>query len=242
MRLLIVEDDLALGALLKRGMEAEGHQVFEAADGESALQVFLGEAPELTILDLGLPLRDGTEVLRRMREVDETSPVLVLTGRQEANTRLTCLELGADDCMFKPFSLSELRARCRVLLRRRAPQALVLSAADVEMDRVAHTVSRNGLAVQLTNREYALLEQLLLERGRCVTRRALLERVWGVAHSETNVVDVYVNYLRRKLSDLGPARLIENVRGQGYRILNELPRVSFAPLSWTVPAVGKQLT
>jgi DNA-binding response OmpR family regulator len=218
MRLLIAEDDPALGALLQRGMEAEGHQVRLAADGDAAMEAFFAESPDLTILDLNLPRRDGTELLELMRTSHHQNPVLVLTGRQAPETRVSCLELGADDCMFKPFSLAELRARCRALLRRQPAPSLVLSSADIEMDRVARTVRRNGLPVRLTNREYALLEQLLLERGRCVPRAVLLERVWGMAASETNVVDVYINYLRGKLGDRGPSRLIESVRGQGYRL------------------------
>jgi DNA-binding response OmpR family regulator len=217
MRLLIAEDDPALGALLRKGMEAEGHQVHLVVDGQAAVETFFTVSPDLTILDLSLPRRDGAEVLRLLRTVDQASSVLVLTGRQVADTRVRCLDLGADDCMFKPFSLAELRARCRALLRRR-PASVLLSAAGIEMDRVRRAVSRDGQPVQLTNREYGLLEQLLLEPGRCVPRAQLLERVWGQASSATNVVDVYVNYLRRKLGDLGPTRLIESVRGQGYRI------------------------
>ncbi len=217
MRLLIAEDDPALGALLRRGMEAEGHQGERGADGEAAGEAFYRLSPDLTILDLGLPRRDGSDVLRLLRTADQASSVLVLTGRQEAETRVSCLDLGADDCMFKPFSLAELRARCRALLRRR-PAGVLLSAAGIEMDRVRRTVERDGRAIQLTNREYGLLEQLLLEVGRCVPRAQLLERVWGQTSSATNVVDVYVNYLRRKLGDPGPVRLIESVRGEGYRI------------------------
>jgi len=219
MRVLIAEDDMALAGFLRRGLESEGYQVQIAANGEAALESILSEAPSLAILDLKTPVVDSLGLLRSLRAAGAGLPVLVLTGGADVETRLLCLDQGADDCMFKPFSLQELRARCRALLRRSASTSeAVVRVQDLSMRRMERAVERAGRQIKLTNREYALLEQLVLGRGRCVTRAMLLERVWGVAASETNVVDVYINYLRRKLDDRGPVHLIETVRGQGYRI------------------------
>lgn len=219
MRLLIAEEDAALAGFLRRGLESEGYQVQAAIDDQAALAAISAEAPDLAILDLKAPHQGGSDVLRNLRAAGASFPVLVLTGGNDLEARLACLDQGADDCMFKPFSLQELRARCRALLRRstRVPDAVV-QVQDLAMHRLARVVERGGRQIKLTNREYALLEQLVLERGRCVTRATLLERVWGLSASQTNVVDVYINYLRRKLGDTGPVHLIETVRGQGYRI------------------------
>lgn len=219
MRFLVADDDPALGMFLARGLETEGHEVRLAKDGQDAVERFVHEMPDLTILDLNLPRKDGIEVLRFVRSVTETLPILILTARSDVETRVKCFDLGADDCMLKPFSLAELRARCRALLRRRRDTNLVLSQGDLELNRIERTVSRSGSAIALTKKEFALLEYLLLNRGRAVSRAALLEKVWNMpSTSSTNVVDVYVNYLRRKLDDNGPNPLIHTVRGEGYAI------------------------
>jgi DNA-binding response OmpR family regulator len=219
MRILIAEDDAALGLFLRRSFEAEGHDVCWAADGDAAVEAFYRETPDLTILDLNLPRRDGGEVLRMVRAAGDEHPVLVLTARQEADVKIQCLNAGADDCMVKPFSLEELRARCRALMRRRREINLVLRHSGIELNRVDHTVQRDGQPISLTNKEFALLEFLLLHRGSCVSRSTLLDRVWNAeAQMGTNVVDVYVNYLRRKLRDVPPDSIIQTVRGQGYCI------------------------
>jgi DNA-binding response OmpR family regulator len=219
MRLLIAEDDRPLGMFLRRGLEADGHQVTLATDGQVAVDTFLADMPDLTILDLNLPRMDGMEVLRKLRSCNDQLPILILTGRSEMETRIRCLDLGADDCMLKPFSLQELRARCRALLRRRREVSLVLRYADLEVNRVNRSVKRAGESVQLTNKEFALLECLLLGRGRSISRSDLLEQVWEMNPAAgTNVVDVYVNYLRRKLKDTSANPLIKTVRGQGYSI------------------------
>lgn len=219
MRLLIAEEDAALAGFLRRGLESEGHQVEVVANGQAALEAIWTEMPDLAILDLKMSGGEDSDLLRSLRASGASLPVLVLTSGADLEARLACLDQGADDCMFKPFSLQELRARCRALLRRssRVPEALV-QVQDLALNRMERTVERGGQRIKLTNREYALLEQLVLEKGRCVTRLTLLERVWGLSSSATNVVDVYVNYLRRKLDEGGKAHLIETVRGQGYRI------------------------
>jgi len=214
---LIAEDDQALAMFLARGLEADGHRVRIAADGAEALLAFSTEMPDLTVLDLSLPVMDGEQVLSEMRELDPQLPILILTGRQEIETRIRCLDLGADDLMVKPFSLHELRARCRALLRRKREARLMLRVGDLEVDRLDHTARRGGEAILLTNKEFALLEHLLLNRGHCVSRVELLDSVWNLEPAQTtNIVDVYVNYLRRKLKDPPPGQLIRTVRGQGY--------------------------
>ncbi|HTY83914.1 MAG TPA: response regulator transcription factor [Silvibacterium sp.] len=219
MRFLVADDDPALGMFLARGLETEGHTVRLASDGQDAFETFLNEMPDLTILDLNLPQKDGTEVLRMVRSVTEDLPVLILTARNDVETRVKCLDLGADDCMLKPFSLAELRARCRALLRRRRDANLVIRQGDLAMNRIERTVVRDGSAIALTNKEFGLLEYLLLNRGRIISRAVLLEKVWNMpANSSTNVVDVYVNYLRRKLGDYGTRPMIQTVRGEGYAI------------------------
>jgi DNA-binding response OmpR family regulator len=219
MRLLIAEDDSALGLFLSRGLEADGHHVRLAPDGGVAVEAFREDSPDLTILDLNLPVKDGEQVLEEFRAMDLDSPVLVLTARQEVDTRVRCLDRGADDLMIKPFSLHELRARCRALLRRKRNTRLQLRAGDLELDRLDHTARRDGLPILLTNKEFALLERLMLNRGTCVSRVELLDTVWNMEPAQTtNIVDVYVNYLRRKLHDPPPGILIHTVRGQGYMV------------------------
>jgi DNA-binding response OmpR family regulator len=222
MRVLIVEDDRALGAFLKTGLEMEGHRVEWVEDGEAALASVAVHPPDLMVLDLSLPKRDGMEVLAEMRARHDDASVLVLTGRNELSARVECLDLGADDCLLKPFSFFELTARCRALLRRREQFAdPVLRFRDLRMNRMEHTVERAGRNIDLTAKEFALLEYLMMHRGECVSRGELLAEVWQInADTGTNVVDVYINYLRRKVDsgDLQDANaaLIETVRGKGY--------------------------
>jgi DNA-binding response OmpR family regulator len=219
MRLLIAEDDRALGTFLSRGLEAEGHRVRVTTDGASAVNAFREDLPDLTILDLNLPVKDGEQVLAEARRVDADLPILVLTARQEVETRVRCLDRGADDLMTKPFSLHELRARCRALLRRKREAKLLVRAGDLELDRMNHSAVRAGDEISLTNKEFALLEHLMLNRGQCVSRVELLETVWKLEPAQTtNIVDVYVNYLRRKLKDPAPGHVIRTVRGKGYTI------------------------
>ena len=223
MRLLIAEDDQALGLFLSRGLEADGHRVRLAHDGGAAVEAFRQDKPDLTILDLNMPVMDGEHVLESIRAMDADLPVLVLTARQEVETRVRCLDRGADDLMLKPFSLHELRARCRALLRRKREARLQLKAGDLELDRLDHTARRGGELIVLTNKEFALLEHLMLNRGQCVSRVELLEGVWNLEPAQTtNIVDVYVNYLRRKLKDPPPGLLIRTVRGQGYVVPSEV--------------------
>jgi DNA-binding response OmpR family regulator len=222
MRVLVVEDDKALGGFLRQGLELEGHEVQWVEDGDEALLTVANTSPELIVLDLSLPRRDGTEVLSELRARQYDSSVLVLTGRNDLNARVHCLDIGADDCLLKPFSYYELMARCRALLRRRRQTAdPVLRHGDVELHRIERRVARAGRAIELTQKEFALLEYLMLNKGECVSRGRLLADVWHMpTETGTNVVDVYVNYLRKKLDceGDGAAPLIETVRGAGYRL------------------------
>jgi DNA-binding response OmpR family regulator len=225
MRVLVVEDDRSLGAFLVRGMQQEGHRVEWAADGDAALEQADTNNPDLILLDLSLPRRDGMEVLAEMRARHYDSAVLVLSGRNDLTARVQCLDMGADDYLLKPFSFVELTARCRALLRRRTQFAdPVLRCGDLELSRIEHKVTRGGRVISLTAKEFSLLEYLLQHEGECVTRAQLMADVWQMPdQTGTNVVDVYVNYLRRKVDgEIGSASehgtLIETVRGSGYRL------------------------
>lgn len=225
MRVLIAEDDVSLGLFLQKGLKLEGHEVAWVGDGEAALQQAETYQPDLLVLDLSLPRKDGTEVLAEMRGRFDGTAVLVLTGRSQVEERIKCLNLGADDCLLKPFSFHELTARCRALLRRREQFAdPVLRHGEVELNRMDRRVTRNGRVVELTVKEFSLLEFLLLRRGRCCSRSELLREVWQMSpDAGTNVVDVYVNYLRKKLGaasteDDAGYPVIETVRGEGYQM------------------------
>jgi|GEM_PF-23165 len=223
LRILIVEDEKALGMFLKKSMERDGHRVAWVGDGETALEVITAEVPDLLVLDLSLPRRDGIDVLQAIQGKVNGMAVLVLTGRSGVEERIRCLDLGADDCLLKPFSFHELVARCRALMRRRNTQVNpTLRCGGLEMHRIARTVHMDGRSISLTAKEYALLEFLMLRRGECVSRGELLEKVWQMSpNAGTNVVDVYINYLRRKLAGPEPCdSLIETVRGSGYRIFD----------------------
>lgn len=228
MHVLIVEDDLALGHFLGQGLKLDGHEVSVVVDGEAALEYAERRRPELMVLDLGLPRKDGMEVLAEMSERFGSTSVLVLTGRSEMEERVKCLELGADDIMLKPFSFHELRARCKALCRRRGRfEDAVMRFGDLEMNRSERRVTQAGQTVELTATEFSLLESLLRRRGERVCSRAeLMREVWpaaetqgaGVPGAATNIVEVYINYLRKKLGRLGQhgGSVIRTVRGEGY--------------------------
>jgi DNA-binding response OmpR family regulator len=221
MRVLVVEDDRSLCAFLRSGMEREGHQVDWASDGDAALEQAGTGHPDLILLDLSLPKRDGMEVLAEIRKRHVDAAVLVLSGRNDLQARVQCLDMGADDYLLKPFNFVELTARCRALLRRRQQFAdPVLRCGDLALSRIEHKVTRGERAISLTAKEFALLEYLMQHQGECVSRAQLLAEVWQTQEqSGTNLVDVYVNYLRRKVNG-GDEEipLIETVRGTGYRL------------------------
>jgi two-component system copper resistance phosphate regulon response regulator CusR len=220
MRILIAEDDVPLASFVKKGLEAEHYAVDTTADGEQARAMASEFDFDLVILDLGLPRLDGISVLRSVRTGKPSMPILVLTGRTRVEERVQCLDLGADDFLSKPFSFSELSARIRALLRRcRLPSESVLTVEDLKLDRVERRVERAGRRVELTSKEFALLEYMMRNAGRRVTRAMIIEHVWNLSFDTcTNVVDVYVNYLRRKIDDGFALRLIHTIRGVGYEL------------------------
>jgi DNA-binding response OmpR family regulator len=196
MRILIAEDDAALANFVRKGLEAEHYAVDVSADGEQARSMGAELDYDLVILDLNLPRLDGVAVLRYLRTRKSSMPVLVLTARHKIDDRVQCLDLGADDYLVKPFSFSELSARIRALLRRcHVPSESVLAVEDLKLDRVERRVERGGRRIELTSKEFALLEYLMRNAGRRITRAMIIEHVWNLSFDTcTNVVDVYVNY------------------------------------------------
>lgn len=220
MRILIAEDDQALAKFIREGLEAENYQVLVAGDGEQARSAVTESEYAVVILDLNLPKVDGFAVLRHLRLTRPSQPVLVLTQRTKVEDRVQSLDTGADDYLAKPFSFSELSARLRALTRRsHLPSESVLSVADLSLDRVQRIVQRAGRKIDLTTKEFALLEYLMRNAGRQVTRSMIIEHVWNLTFdTTTNVVDVYINYLRRKIDDGFSVKLIRTVRGVGYEL------------------------
>ena len=201
MRVLVAEDDPALGSFVKKGLEAEHYAVDVSGDGEQA-RALAGEFDyDLVVLDLNLPRLDGVSILRFLRTRKPSMPIMVLTGRNRVEDRVQCLDLGADDYLGKPFSFTELSARIRALLRRsHLPAESVLAVDDLKLDRVERRVERAGKRIELTTKEFALLEYLMRNAGRRITRAMIIEHVWNLSFdTSTNVVDVYVNYGLRVL-------------------------------------------
>lgn len=196
MRILIAEDDEALARFVRQGLEAEYNSVEVRSDGEQARNAAVESDYDLVILDLNLPKMDGVSILRQLRQKKPSLPVLVLTQRSRVEDRVACLDTGADDFLAKPFSFSELSARIRALVRRsHLPSESVLAVADLKLDRVEHRVERAGRRIELTTKEFLLLEYLMRNAGRNVTRSMIIEHVWNLTFdTTTNVVDVYINY------------------------------------------------
>lgn len=220
MRILVAEDDTALSSFVKKGLEAEHYAVDVAREGDEAQYMAEQFEYDLLLLDLTLPGMDGLKVLERVRTAKPSLPVLVLTGRTKVEDRVKGLDLGADDYLTKPFSFTELSARVRALLRRGVrPAAALLRVADLEIDRVERRVQRAGRRIELTTKEFGLLEYLMRNSGHTVSRAMIVEHVWNLSFdSMTNVVDVYINYLRKKVDEGFAQRLIHTVRGVGYRL------------------------
>jgi two-component system phosphate regulon response regulator PhoB len=227
-RLLVVEDEQALVTMLRYNLEREGFEVSEAADGEEALLRIAEDKPDLVLLDWMLPLVSGLEVCRRLRRAPQTRtlPVILLTARGEEADRVRGLENGADDYVVKPFSPSELVARVRALIRRAQPtaEAEVLKYGGVEMDLVAHRVTRSGRAVHLGPTEYRLLQHLLRHPRRVFSREQLLDAVWGHGiYIEPRTVDVHIRRLRKALNAPGEPDLVRTVRSAGYALDMDQP-------------------
>jgi DNA-binding response OmpR family regulator len=219
MRILVVEDERKVASFIRQGLEEEGHTVDVAEDGRAALDLLLDmPAYDLVVLDVMLPQVDGFTVLRRLREHKIHTPVLLLTARDSVPDKVEGLDLGADDYLTKPFSFDEFLARVRALLRRGQPQLPpVLTVGDLKLDPATRRVTRSGRPVTLTTREYALLEYFMRNPGRVLTRPMIAEHVWGLDFdAESNIIDVYIGYLRRKLEDDHLPPLLHTVRGAGY--------------------------
>jgi heavy metal response regulator len=217
MRILVVEDEKKVASFIRRGLEADAHQVDVVHDGETGLARAVTGDYDLLILDVMLPERDGLSVLRELRARRRQLPVLLLTARAALTDKVAGLDGGADDYLTKPFEVAELLARVRALLRRGAPSPAVLAVADLRLDPATRAVTRAGRPIELTAREYALLEYFLRNAGRVLSRALIAQHVWGVSFDTfTNVIDVYVNYLRRKVDAEFEPKLIHTVRGAGY--------------------------
>ncbi|HUI10162.1 MAG TPA: response regulator transcription factor [Bacteroidota bacterium] len=219
MRILIIEDERKVAQFLRKGFEAEAFSVDIAPDGAEGRRLALAGSYDALILDLMLPKIDGMTLLEELRRERVDTPVLILTARGEVEDRVKGLNLGADDYLAKPFSFAEVLARVRAILRRSAGdgRSPVLELGDLKMDLPTRSVRRGGRELTLTNKEYELLEYLLRNKGRVVSRVILTEHIWDMGFdSETNVVDVLVNRLRRKVDEGFPRKLIQTVRGVGY--------------------------
>jgi DNA-binding response OmpR family regulator len=216
-RVLVVEDDVEIADVLRRSLRQEGYQVESAADGVQALERSAVFMPDLVVLDLGLPRLDGIEVCRRLRTEGDV-PILILTARAETEARVTGLDSGADDYLVKPFERQELLARIRALLRRRPPRGSAsLVVGDLRLNPATREVSRGARDIELTNREFELLEYLMHNERLVVSRDRLLDEVWGYDPSAaTNTIDVFISNLRRKLEADGEPRLLHTKRGAGY--------------------------
>jgi two-component system, OmpR family, response regulator MprA len=216
-RVLVVEDDQEIADVLRRTLRGEGHEVRSAGDGAEALHVAAEFVPDLVVLDLGLPKLDGVEVCRRLRAESDV-PILILTARTDLDDRVEGLDSGADDYLVKPFERQELLARLRALLRRRPPRGSAsVVVGDLALNPDTHEVSRGGREIDLTQREFELLEYLMRNERIVVPRQRLLEEVWGYdPFATTNTIEVFVSNLRRKLEFGGEARLLHTIRGAGY--------------------------
>jgi two-component system, OmpR family, response regulator MprA len=216
-RVLVVEDDDDIADILRRSLRNEGYEVRTSADGIEALDVAAGFLPDVVVLDLGLPGLDGVEVCRRLRS-DGDVPILMLTARAETEDRVTGLDSGADDYLVKPFERKELLARIRALLRRRPPRGSAsLEVSDLVLNPDTREVRRGEREIELTNREFELLEFLMRNERLVVSRERLLDEVWGYdPMAATNTIDVFISNLRRKLEEGGETRLLHTKRGAGY--------------------------
>jgi two-component system copper resistance phosphate regulon response regulator CusR len=225
MRVLLVEDDGRVSSFIRRGLVEEGFAVDVSRDGRDAFHQAVHEPYDVIVLDVLIPFMDGFEVLSQIREQGCRVPVLILSAKDTVEDRVRGLNTGADDYLVKPFSFPELTARIRALLRRRSDlgQAPV-RVGDLEMDLASRKVVRGGRRINLTPKEFSLLEYLVLNRGNVLTRTMIAEHVWDQHFdSFSNVIDVYIRYLRAKVDDPFPAKLIHTIRGVGYVLSEEAP-------------------
>jgi DNA-binding response OmpR family regulator len=225
MRILLAEDERKVAEHVRAGLEAEGYAVDVAHDGDEALWLAESSTYDALLLDINMPHKDGITVVRLLRRKNILTPVIFLTARDDIEDKVRGLDAGGDDYLTKPFSIVELLARLRALLRRQRPQAAnLVRVADLELDLVSHEARRAGETVELTRREFALLELLISASPRPVSKTAIVEHVWDQHFdSETNVVNVYIKLLRRKIDKPGLAPLIHTVRGVGFALREDAP-------------------
>jgi DNA-binding response OmpR family regulator len=232
MRILVVEDELKVARFLKKGLEAEGFEVETAGDGKSGEKLARTEAFDLILLDVLLPQKDGFEILRDLRKDEIRTPILMLTARSTTEDIVGGLDQGADDYLTKPFAFSELLARIRSLMRRGTVKTK-LKYIDLMLDTVAHKASRAGKQIELTAREYALMEYFMRNRGKLISRQELSKEIWGYNFDPgTNVVDVYVNHLRNKIDTDFSVKLLQTERGKGYYLSEK--KMTLKPVKRTV--------
>ncbi|GIO95389.1 response regulator transcription factor [Paenibacillus lautus] len=219
-RILIVDDDEKIISMLRRGLAFEGYDVLTASNGAEGLKVILSEDPDVVVLDVMMPQVDGFEALRRLREGGSTTPVLMLTAKDEVENRVKGLDTGADDYLVKPFALEELLARVRALLRRKTGDDSSnhrLTYEDLVMDTDAREVIRSGQRLELTAKEFELLHLFMQNPKRVLSRDLIMDKIWGYDYSgESNVLEVYIAMLRQKTEEHGGKRLIQTIRGAGY--------------------------
>ena len=223
MRVLLVEDEKKVASFIKKGLEEQGYAVDFASDGKTGLSMALDQVHDLVILDINLPEIDGLTVLSQMRGKSVITPVLLLTIRATIEDKVIGLDTGADDYLSKPFSFEELLARVRALLRRGSESKVpVLSVADLSLDPASRQVFRDGNRIELTSKEFAILEYFMRNAGRVLTRSMIIHHAWDYDYdAETNVVDVYINYLRKKIDAPYHPKLLYTIRGTGYVLREE---------------------
>jgi len=223
MRILLVEDEEKVSGFIVRGLTAESFAVDAAADGPSGLELATSYTYDLIILDLMLPRLSGTEVLRQIRRSDHRVPILMLTARDAVADKVAHLEAGADDYLTKPFAFAELMARVKALIRRGSVERpSVLRVGNLELDRLSQQVRRGNRKIELTAKEYGLLEYMMANAGRVLSRTMIIDHVWDQSFDgATNIVDVYVRHLRGKVDEGQETKLIRTVRGMGYKISDE---------------------
>ena len=222
-RILIIEDEKKIADFIKRGLKEEGYAVDTARDGEEGLFLATTNEYDAIVLDLMLPKMDGLSLCRRVREKDVSTPLIMLTAKDRVEDKVTGLDSGADDYLTKPFAFEELLARIRALLRKKDSRAAAqLQIADLELDLLTHKVTRQDKEISLTSKEFALLEYLMRNKGRVVTRTMISEHVWDINFdTDTNVIDVYINYVRNKIDHGYKKKLIHTIRGRGYILTDE---------------------
>ena len=237
MRILVIEDELKVARFLKKGLEAEGYEVETVADGKSGEKLARTEAYDLILLDVLLPKKDGFEILRDLRKDEIRTPILMLTARSTTEDIVGGLDQGADDYLTKPFAFTELLARIRSLMRRGTVKTK-LKYIDLTLDTIAHKASRSGKQIELTAREYALVEYFMRNRGKLISRQELAKEIWGYNFDPgTNVVDVYVNHLRNKIDADFAMKLLQTERGKGYYLSDK--KITFKPARETVTRLEK---